>query len=87
MGGALARITRTYFNQRYKGELSRRAGITPGKAAIVYPILTPEDSPIGGSDAAEVALNGRVRSTGWWTERGRNSSRRGTGVFCRRARR
>ena len=35
----------------------------PGKAAIVYSIPTPEDSPIGGSDAAEVALNGRVRSS------------------------
>ena len=37
--------------------------VKPGKAAIVYSIPTPEDSPIGGADAAEVALNGRVRST------------------------
>ncbi len=37
--------------------------VKPGKAAIVYSIPTPEDSPIGGTDAAEVALNGRVRST------------------------
>ena len=36
--------------------------VKPGKAAIVYSIPTPEDSPIGGADAAEVALNGRVRS-------------------------
>ena len=35
----------------------------PGKAAIVYSIPTPEDSPIGGADAAEVALNGGVRSS------------------------
>ena len=45
--------------------------VKPGKAAIVYSIPTPEDSPIGGADAAEVALNGRVRkaipssSCGW----------------------
>ena len=37
--------------------------VKPGKAAIIYSIPTPEDSPIGGADAAEVALNGRVRST------------------------
>ncbi len=37
--------------------------VKPGRAAIVYSIPTPEDSPIGGADAAEVALNGRVRST------------------------
>ena len=37
--------------------------VKPGKAAIVYSIPTPEDSPIGAADAAEVALNGRVRST------------------------
>ena len=38
--------------------------VKPGKAAIVYSIPTPDDSPIGGADAAEVALTGRVRSTG-----------------------
>ena len=37
--------------------------VKSGKAAIVYSIPTPEDSPIGGADAAEVALTGRVRST------------------------
>ena len=37
--------------------------VRPGKAAIVYSIPTPEDSPIGGANAAEVALNGGVRST------------------------
>ena len=37
--------------------------VKPGKAAIVYSIPTPEYNPIGGTDATEVALNGRVRST------------------------
>ena len=37
--------------------------VKPGKAAIVYSIPTPEDSPIGGADFAEVALNGGVRSS------------------------
>ena len=37
--------------------------VKPGRAAIVYSIPTPDDSPIGGADAAEVALTGRVRST------------------------
>ena len=34
--------------------------VKPGKAAILYAIPTPEDSPIEGADAA---LNGRVMST------------------------
>ena len=38
--------------------------VRPGKATIHYSIPTPEDSPIGGGDAAEVALNGGVMSTG-----------------------
>ena len=37
--------------------------VKPGRAAIVYSIPTPEDFPIGGVDAAEVALNGRVRNS------------------------
>ena len=37
--------------------------VKPGTAAIVYSIPTPEDSPIGGADAAEIALTGRVRSS------------------------
>ena len=37
--------------------------VGPGKAVIHYTIPTPEDSPIGGGDAAEVALNGGVMST------------------------
>ncbi len=36
--------------------------VKPGKAAIVYSIPTPHDSPVGGADAAEVALHGRVRT-------------------------
>ena len=36
--------------------------VRPGGATIVYTIPTPEDSPINGKDAAEVALNGGVRS-------------------------
>ena len=41
----------------------KEIAVKPGKAAIVYSIPTPEDSPIGGADAAEIALNGRVRSS------------------------
>ena len=37
--------------------------VKPGKAAIVYSIPTPEDCPMGGANAAEIALNGGVRST------------------------
>ena len=37
--------------------------VRPGRATIHYTIPTPPDSPIGGGDAAEVALSGRVMST------------------------
>ena len=37
--------------------------VGPGRAVIHYTMPTPEDSPIGGADAAEVALTARVRST------------------------
>ena len=37
--------------------------VKPGRAAIVYSIPTPDDSPMGGADAAEVALNGRVMNS------------------------
>ena len=37
--------------------------VKPGKAAIIYSIPTPDDSPIGGADAAEIALNGRVMNS------------------------
>ena len=39
--------------------------VRPGGATIVYTIPTPEDSPIGGKDAAEIALGGEVRSIGY----------------------
>ena len=37
--------------------------VKPGRAAIVYSIPTPDDSPMGGADAAEIALNGRVKNS------------------------
>ena len=37
--------------------------VKPGRAAIVYSIPTPDDSPMGGADAAEIALNGRVMNS------------------------
>ena len=37
--------------------------VKPGRVAIVYSIPTPDDSPMGGADAAEVALNGRVMNS------------------------
>ena len=39
--------------------------VRPGGATIVYTLPTPEDSPIGGADAAEIALNGGVRRIGY----------------------
>ena len=39
--------------------------VRPGGATIIYTIPAPEDSPIGGKDAAEIALNGGVRSIGY----------------------
>ena len=41
----------------------KKIEVKPGKAAIVYSIPTPDDSPLGGADFAEIALNGGVRST------------------------
>ena len=37
--------------------------VKPGKATIIYTIPTPEDSPVGGADASEVALNGGVMNS------------------------
>ncbi len=42
----------------------REVLMRPGGATILYTIPTPEDSPIGGKDAAEIAPNGGVRSIG-----------------------
>ena len=47
----------------FVGSFVKEVVVKPGRAAIVYSIPTPDDSPMGGADAAEVALNGRVRST------------------------
>ena len=37
--------------------------VRPGRAAIVYTIPMPDDSPMGGADSAELVLNGGVRSS------------------------
>ena len=37
--------------------------VRPGRAVIHYTIPTPEDSPIGGADTAEMVLNGGVMNT------------------------
>ena len=37
--------------------------VKPGRAAIVYSIPTPDDSPMGGADAAEIALNLQVMNS------------------------
>ena len=42
----------------------REIEVRPGRATFHYTIPTPEDSPIGGADLAEVALGRGVRSTG-----------------------
>ena len=41
----------------------KKIEVRPGKAAIVYSIPTPDDSPMGGADVSEVALNGRVMNS------------------------
>ena len=38
--------------------------VRPGKATIHYSISTPEDSPIGEADLAQIALGKGVRSMG-----------------------
>ena len=52
--------TKAFVRSFVKEVLVRRGGAT-----IIYTIPTPEDSPIGGADAAEIALNGGVRSIGY----------------------
>ncbi len=42
----------------------REVLVRAGGATIIYTIPTPEDSPIRGADAAEIALNSGVRSIG-----------------------
>ena len=41
----------------------KKIEVRPGKATIVYSIPTPDDSPMGGADVSEVALNGRVMNS------------------------
>ena len=41
----------------------KQIDVRPGTAAIIYSMPTPDDSPIGGADAAEVALTGRVMNS------------------------
>ena len=47
----------------FVGSFVKEVVVKPGRAAIVYSIPTPEDSPIGGADVAEIALNGRVMNS------------------------
>ena len=47
----------------FVGSFVKEVVVKSGRAAIVYSIPTPEDSPIGGADAAEIALNGRVMNS------------------------
>ncbi len=37
--------------------------VKPGKTAIIYWMPTPDHSPPGGADSAEIALNGGVRKS------------------------
>ena len=41
----------------------KEVAVRPGKATIRYTIPTPEDSPMGGRDIAEIALRGPVMNT------------------------
>ena len=37
--------------------------VKPGRAAIIYSMPTPDDSPLGGADSAVIAFNGGVRKS------------------------
>ena len=37
--------------------------VKPGRAAIVYSMPTPDDSPLRGADSAEIAIDGGVRKS------------------------
>ena len=50
--------TKAFINSFIKG-----IEVKPGRATILYSMPTPEDSPIGGADTAEIALDGRFRNT------------------------
>ena len=47
----------------FVGSFVKEVVVKPCRAAIVYSIPTPDDSPMGGADAAEIALNGRVMNS------------------------
>ena len=47
----------------FVGSFVKEIVVKPGRAAIVYSIPTPDDSPIGGANAAEIALNGGVMNS------------------------
>ena len=47
----------------FVGSFVKEVVVKPGRAAILYSIPTPDDSPMGGADAAEIALNGRVMNS------------------------
>ena len=47
----------------FVGSFVKEIVVKPGRAAIVYSIPTPDDSPAGGADAVEIALNGRVMNS------------------------
>ena len=47
----------------FVGSFVKEVVVKPGRAAIVYSIPTPDDSPMGGADAAEITLNGRVMNS------------------------
>ena len=50
--------TRAFVHSFVKGVEVRQ-----GRATIVYTIPTPDDSPMGGANSAEIVLNGGVRNT------------------------
>ena len=47
----------------FVGSFVKEIVVKPGRAAIVYTIPTPDDSPAGGADAVEITLNGRVMNS------------------------
>ena len=44
----------------FVGSFVKEVMVRPGRAASVYSIPTPEDSPIGGADAAKFTLSGEL---------------------------
>ena len=50
-------------SKAFVGSFVKEIVVKPGRAAIIYWIPTPDHSPIGGAEAAEIALNGRVMNS------------------------